>query len=46
MSSMPFAVMLMKSVAVEIDASMVERTSARNWSVVGRGYERPLYSVC
>jgi len=38
--------MLTKSVAVEIDAYMVERTSARNWSVVGRGCERPLYSAC
>ena len=38
--------MLMKSVAVEIDASMVERVSARNWSPIDRGCERPLYSVC
>jgi len=29
--------MLMKSVAVEIDASMVERISGRSWSPIGRG---------
>jgi transcription antitermination factor NusG len=34
--------MLMKSVAVEIDASMVERISNRKWSLIGRECERPL----
>jgi transcription antitermination factor NusG len=37
--------MLMKSVAVEIDASMVERISAWNWSPADRGFERSLYSA-
>jgi transcription antitermination factor NusG len=38
--------MLMKSVAVEIDASMVERISGGNWSPIDRRVERPHYSVC
>ncbi len=38
--------MLMKSVAVEIDASMVERTSGVNLRPVDRGCERPFYSAC
>jgi transcription antitermination factor NusG len=38
--------MLMKSVAVEIDASMVERTSGGNWRPIDRGCDRPLYSAC
>jgi transcription antitermination factor NusG len=37
--------MLMKSVAVEIDASMVERISARNWIAMDRGCERSLNSA-
>ena len=38
--------MLMKSVAVEIDASIVERINAPNWSPIDRGSEEPLYSAC
>jgi transcription antitermination factor NusG len=38
--------MLMKSVAVEIDASMVERTSGANLRPVDCGCERPFYSAC
>jgi len=38
--------MLMKSVAVEIDASMIERVSAQNWSPIDRGSERPLSAAC
>jgi transcription antitermination factor NusG len=38
--------MLMKSVAVEIDASMVERISARNWRPFDRCCERSLHSAC
>ncbi len=37
--------MLMKSVAIEIDASIVERISAPNWSPINRGFEEPLYSA-
>jgi transcription antitermination factor NusG len=38
--------MLMKSVAVEVDASMVERVSAGNWSPAERGRDRLIYSAC
>ena len=38
--------MVMKSVAVEIDVSMVERIGARNWSPSNHGCERVLYSAC
>jgi transcription antitermination factor NusG len=38
--------MLMKSVAVEVDAFMVERVNTGNWSAVERGRERPLHSAC
>ncbi|HMD83676.1 MAG TPA: UpxY family transcription antiterminator [Terriglobia bacterium] len=37
--------MLMKSVAVEIDASMVERIRGRSWNPIDRECERPLYSA-
>jgi transcription antitermination factor NusG len=37
--------MLRKSVVVEVDASVVERISGRNWSPTELGCERPLFSA-